>query len=90
MQKKILISAPRFYGIDEAIQESRVHCGFNAILKIYRTESTLQGKIDRRLTIKIPLAKPIFMPPLRHYLSKELQHKFKILSCPSDNKRYER
>ena len=71
MQKKILISSPRFYGIDEAIQESWVHCGFNAILKNYRTESTLQEKIARRLTIKIPLTKPVFLPLIRRYLSME-------------------
>lgn len=71
MQKKILISAPRFYGIDEAIQESWIHCGFNAILKNYRTESTLQEKIARRLTIKIPLTKSALMPLIRHYLSME-------------------
>lgn len=71
MQKKILISAPRFYGIDEAIQGSWIHCGFNAILKNYRTESTLQEKISRRLTIKFPLTKPVFLPLIRHYLHEE-------------------
>jgi spore maturation protein CgeB len=68
MAKKVVISAPCFYGVDEAIHESWIRCGFNAILKNYRTESTLLEKIARRMTIKIPLTKPIFMPLIRNYL----------------------
>ncbi|HAJ26439.1 MAG TPA: hypothetical protein DCG53_04210 [Syntrophus sp. (in: bacteria)] len=71
MQKKIIISAPRFYGIDKAIKESFQHYGFNVILNNYRTESTIQEKIARRLTKKISLTKPFFMPLIRHYLSEE-------------------
>lgn len=71
MHRKILISAPRFYGIDEAIQESFSHIGFNVVLNNYRTDSTIQEKIARRLTKKIPLFKPAFMPLLRYYLTEE-------------------
>jgi spore maturation protein CgeB len=71
IKKKIIISAPRFYGIDEAICESWVHYGFNAILKNYRTESTIQEKIARRLSIRLSLTKPVLLPLIRFYLSKE-------------------
>ena len=71
MKKKILISAPRFYGIDEAIRDSWEYWGYKAVLKNYRTESTLQEKIARRLTIKLPFSKPVFNPLIKHYLDVE-------------------
>ena len=71
MKKKILLSAPKFYGIDEAIRDSWEHYGYEAILKNYRTDSTLQEKIARRLTIKFPFTKPVFNPLIKHYLDIE-------------------
>jgi spore maturation protein CgeB len=71
MQKKILISAPHFYGIDEAIRDSWEFQGYQAILKNYRTQSTVQEKISRRLTIKFPFTGPIFNPLLKYYLNLE-------------------
>ena len=71
MKKKILISAPGFYGIDEAIRDSWEYWGYKAVLKNYRTESTLQEKIARRLTIKLPFTKPVFNPLIKYYLDVE-------------------
>jgi len=71
MKNKILISAPRFYGIDESIRESWEHFGFEAVLKNYRTKSTLQEKIARRLANKLPSTKHVFNPLIKHYLDIE-------------------
>ena len=71
MKEKILISAPRFYGIDEAIRDSWEYWGYKAVLKNYRTKSTLQEKIARRLSIKCPFSKPIFNPLIKYYLDVE-------------------
>ena len=71
MKKKILISAPGCYGIDEAIRDSWEYWGYKAVLKNYGTESTFHEKIARRLTIKLPITKPIFNPLIKHYLDVE-------------------
>jgi len=68
MKKKVLISAPRFYGIDEAIRDSWEYWGYKAILKNYRTESTLQEKIARALGAKMPFSKPVFNRLIKQYL----------------------
>ena len=71
MKKKILISAPRFYGIDEAIRDSWEYWGYKVVLKNYRTESTLQEKIARRLAIKLPFMKAFLNPLIKYYLDIE-------------------
>lgn len=68
---KILINAPRFYGIDEAIRESFEKVGFDAILLNYGTKSAIQENLARKIGLKIPNLKPILNPILKHYLSKE-------------------
>lgn len=69
--KKILISSPRFYGIDEAIRESFEKIGFKAVLLNYGTKPTVQEKLARRAGLKIPQLKPFLNPILKHYLKKE-------------------
>ena len=68
---KILINAPRFYGIDEAIRESFEKIGFDAILLNYGIKSTIQEIMARRIGLAIPYLKPILNPILKHYLNKE-------------------
>jgi spore maturation protein CgeB len=70
---KIIINAPRFYGIDEAIRESFETIGFNAILLNYSTKSTIQEKIARRIGLKISHLKLFLNPILKYYLEKENQ-----------------
>jgi spore maturation protein CgeB len=71
MMTKILINAPRFYGIDEAIRESFETIGFNAILLNYGTKTTIQEKIARRIGLKNPNLKLLLNPILKYYLEKE-------------------
>jgi len=71
MTKKILINAPRFYGIDDAIRESFEKIGFDAILLNYGTKSTIQEKIARRIGLKIPHLKMFLNLILKYYLEKE-------------------
>ena len=71
MKKKILISAPRFYGIDESIRDSWEYWGYKAVLKNYRTELTLQEKIARTLGAKLPFSKPVFNPLIKQKLDVE-------------------
>jgi len=68
---KVLVNAPSFYGIDEAIRDSFETMGFNAILLNYGTKSTIQEKIARRIGLKIPHLKPLLNPILKYYLEKE-------------------
>jgi len=71
MKKKILISSPRFYGIDEAIRESFEKIGFVAILLNYGTKSTIQEKIVRIMGLMIPHLKLLLNPIIKYYLEKE-------------------
>ena len=71
MKKKVLISAPRFYGIDESIRDSWEYWGYKAVLKNYRTKLTLQEKIARTLGAKLPFSKPVFNPLIKQYLDVE-------------------
>lgn len=68
---KVLVNAPRFYGIDEAIRDSFETIGFNAILLNYGTKTTIQEKIARRIGFKVPHLKPLLNPILKYYLEKE-------------------
>lgn len=68
---KVLVNAPRFYGIDEAIRDSFETSGFNATLLNYGTKTTIQEKIARRISLKIPYLKPFLNPILKYYLDKE-------------------
>ena len=71
MNKKVLISAPRFYGIDESIRDSWEYLGYKAVLKNYRTELTLQEKVVRALGAKLPFSKPVFNLLIKQYLDVE-------------------
>ena len=71
MKKKILINAPRWYGIEEAIRESFETMGFNAILLNYGTKTTIQEKIARKIGLTIPFLKLFLNPILKYYLEKE-------------------
>lgn len=68
MTEKIVISAPRFFGVDEAIREAFEAKGFIATLINYRTRSTIQETVARKLGITFPIVKPIVNPLLRSYL----------------------
>ncbi len=71
MKKKILISVPQFYGIDEAIRESFETIGFNSMLLNYGTKSTIQEKIARNFGLMIPHLKPFLNPIIKYYIEKE-------------------
>lgn len=71
MTAKILINAPRFYGIDEAIRRSFETIGFNAILLNYGAKTTILEKIARKIGLKTPQLKPFLNPILKYYLQKE-------------------
>ena len=79
MNRKILISAPRFYGIDEAIRDSWKHLGYKAILENYRTQSTILEKIVRRLSIKFPYTSTAFNPILKLFLDFENKEFLKMI-----------
>ena len=68
---KILINAPKFYGIDESIKEAFDAIGFNATLLNYGSKTTMQEKIARKTGLTIPHLKPLLNPLLKYYLEKE-------------------
>lgn len=71
MKKKLLINAPRWYGIDEAVKESFEKIGFNVILLNYGTRTTIQEKVARKIGLRIPFLKWFLNPILKYYLAKE-------------------
>ena len=79
MKKKVLISAPRFYGIDESIRDSWEYWGYKAVLKNYRTGLTFQEKIARTLGAKLPFSKPVFNPLIKQYLDVENRNFLKMV-----------
>jgi spore maturation protein CgeB len=85
MTKKILVSAPKFYGIDEAIREAFENMGFKAVLKNYRTKTTINETIARRIGIKFPSLKPLLNPVLKYYLDKDNKEFINIVKKEKPN-----
>ena len=70
MKKTVLISAPKYYGIDSDIQESFESLGFKTLL-INDIPLTILERFAKKIGIKLPFLKPIFNPILKSYLIKE-------------------
>jgi spore maturation protein CgeB len=71
VKKKVLISAPKYYGIDTDIKEAFDVLDFRTILINNRTKLTYGERVANRLGIKFPLLKLILNPILKSYLIKE-------------------
>lgn len=70
MKKKVLICAPKYYGIDSDIQESFESLGFKTLL-INHISLTIFERCAKKIGIKFPFLKPIFNPFLKSHLIKE-------------------
>jgi spore maturation protein CgeB len=71
MKKKVLISAPKYYGIDTDIKEAFDVLNFRTLLINNRTKLTYGERVANRLGIKFPLLKLILNPIIKSYLIKE-------------------
>ena len=70
MEKTVLISAPKYYGIDSDIKEAFETLGFKTLL-INHIQLTILERFAKKIGIKLPFLKPIFNPILKSYLIKE-------------------
>lgn len=73
MKKTVLISAPKYYGIDTDIKEAFEALGFRTALLNCRTEFTLFERACKKIGIKLPFLKPILNLTLKAHLIKENQ-----------------
>lgn len=71
MAKKVIISAPQYYGIDEDIREAFEAIGFEAILNNSRTKLTNLERIAKRLIQRFPILGSYFNYLFKFYLIKE-------------------
>lgn len=71
MKKTVLISAPKYYGIDTDIKEAFETHGFRAVLSNYRMNFTLLENVCRKIGIKFPFLKPVLNLVIKFYLTKE-------------------
>ena len=69
--KKIVLYAPRFFGIDEAIRDAFIQLGFEVVLKNTRSKVTIQEAISRKAINIFPSTKRILSPILKYYLAEE-------------------
>lgn len=79
MSSKVLINAPRWYGIEEAIREAFEKIGLNAILLNYGTKTTIQERFARKIGLTIPILKRFFNPILKYYLKRENEELINIV-----------
>lgn len=70
MKKTVLISAPKYYGIDTDIKEAFESLGFKTLL-INHIPLTILERIAKKILSKLPFLKSIFNPILKSYLIKE-------------------
>jgi spore maturation protein CgeB len=73
VKKKVLISAPKYYGIDTDIKEAFDALGFRTVLLNCRTEFTFFERACKKIGIKLPFLKSILNLTLKAYLIKENQ-----------------
>jgi spore maturation protein CgeB len=71
MKKTVIISAPKYYGIDNDIREAFEYLGFKTLLINNRTKLTYGERVANRLGSKFPLLKLILNPIIKSYLIKE-------------------
>ena len=79
MKKTVLISAPKYYGIDTDIQESFESLGFKTLL-INQSILTILERLAKKIGIKLTFLKPIFNLILKSYLIKENNEFVSIVS----------
>ena len=79
MKKTVLISAPKYYGIDTDIKEAFEALGLKALL-INSTPLTILERFAKKIGNKLPMLKPIFNPILKSYLIKENKEFISIAS----------
>lgn len=82
MKKTVLISAPKYYGIDTDIKEAFEDLGFNALL-INHFPLTMLESVVNKIGTKVPILKPLFNPLLKSSLIKENEE---FLSAASKEK----
>lgn len=73
MKKTVLISAPKYYGIDTDIKEAFEALGFRTVLLNCRIEFTFIERACKKIGIKLPFLKSILNLTLKAYLIKENQ-----------------
>lgn len=70
MKKTVLISAPKYYGIDTDIKEAFESLGFRTLL-INHNPLTIFDRIANKIGNKIPFLKPMFNPLIKSHLIRE-------------------
>jgi spore maturation protein CgeB len=79
MKNKVLISAPKFYGIDTDIKEAFEALGFKTLLINHRPFTILES-VANKIGTKLPILKPIFNPILKSSLIKENKEFLSVVS----------
>lgn len=79
MKKTVLISAPKYYGIDSDIQAAFQSLGFETLL-VNQFQLTILERIAKKIVSKLRFLKPIFNPILKSCLIKENKEFFSIVS----------
>lgn len=69
-RKTVLISAPKYYGIDTDIQDAFEVLGFRALL-INQSPLSMAERIINKIGNELPILKPLSNPFLKYYLTKE-------------------
>lgn len=76
---KVLLYAPRFYGIDEAIGEAFESVGIRCILKNSWNPISIQEKIARGIGNKFRYVKPVSNQIMKYYLDQENEEFLNII-----------
>jgi spore maturation protein CgeB len=79
MKKTVLISAPKYYGIDTDIKEAFESLGFKTLL-VNQFHLTILERIAKKIASKLRFLKPIFNLLIKAYLIKENKEFFSIVS----------
>ena len=79
MKKTVLISAPKYYGIDSDIQESCVSLGFKNLLINHFPHTTLE-RVGIKIGNKLPILKTVFNPIQKSRLIKENEELVYVVS----------
>lgn len=82
MKKKVLISSPRYYGIDTDIREAFDVLGLEAVLTNH-VSLTILERVATRIGTKFPILKPLFNPILKSGLIGENKEFVSIVSKES-------
>jgi len=78
--RKVLLYAPRFYGIDEAIGEAFESVGIRCILKNSRNPVSIQESAARGIGNKCRFVKPVSNKIIKHYLDRENEEFLSIVN----------